>query len=160
MQIIFSNKKKDLAHNTSFRSSLLRMPYTFNSKNQTEVKIIQEFDKNNMPTINAELLRCFRLWLVDNDIREKQQKLKNERYNKRLSNSKEDTKKNYVWIEKLLQTPIPCFRRYCLYRIVVPYLVNIKELEHNEYFNILKKWLEKCDRLSRITFDMEFEIKG
>jgi hypothetical protein len=29
-----------------------------------------------MPQINSELLRGFRLWLVDNDIQEKQEKLK------------------------------------------------------------------------------------
>jgi hypothetical protein len=72
----FSNKKKDSAHNPYFSSSLLRMPYTFNSKNMEEVKIIQEIDKENMPQINSELLRGFRLWLVDNDIQEKQEKLK------------------------------------------------------------------------------------
>jgi hypothetical protein len=72
----FSNKKKDSVHNPYFSSSLLRMPYTFNSKNMEEVKIIQEIDKENMPQINSELLRGFRLWLVDNDIQEKQEKLK------------------------------------------------------------------------------------
>jgi hypothetical protein len=72
----FSNKKKDSAHNPYFSSSLLRMPYTFNSKNMEEVKIIQEIDKENMPQINSELLRGFRLWVVDNDIGEKQEKLK------------------------------------------------------------------------------------
>jgi hypothetical protein len=158
-EIIFSNKKKDLAHNPSFRSSLLRTPYTFNSKNHAEVKIIQEFYKGNTPPINSELLRGFRLWLVDDDIRRKQQKLKSERYNNSLSEFKDDTIKNYFWIEKLLQTSIPCFRRYCLYRIVVPYLINIKKLNDNECFNILKKWLERCDRLSKITFDIDSEIK-
>jgi hypothetical protein len=75
-RMTFSNKKKDSAHNPYFSSSLLRMPYTFNSKNMEEVKIIQEIDKENMPQINSELLRGFRLWLVDNDIQEKQEKLK------------------------------------------------------------------------------------
>jgi hypothetical protein len=36
-----------------------------------EVKIIQEFDKENTHYINSELLKGFRLWLVDNNIREK-----------------------------------------------------------------------------------------
>ena len=53
---IFSNKKKDLGHNPSFGSSLLRIPYTFNSKNRQEVKIIQEFDKDNIKSMNIELL--------------------------------------------------------------------------------------------------------
>jgi len=155
-EIIFSNKKKDSAHNPSFRSSLLRIPYTFNLKNQQEVKIIQEFDNNNIPFINSELLKSFRLWLVDNDIRDRQQKLKN----KRLSGPKEYEIKNYFWIEKLLQTPIPNFRRFCLYRVLVPYLINIRRLSYNESFDISYKWLEKCSRLSKVYFNIETEINA
>jgi Primase X len=158
-EFAFSNKKKDSAHNPTFKSSLLRIPCTYNSKNQTIVKIIQEFDKENISSIDTELLRGFRLWLAENDIREKQQKLKDARYTKSSIGPKEYEIKNYFWIEKLLQTPIPCFRRYCLYRIVIPYLVNVKKLNDDECFNILKNWLEKCDRLSKISFDKEVEIK-
>src|SRR5690242_4455442 len=106
-----------------------------------EVKIIQEFDKENTPYINSDLLRGFRLWLVDNNIKENQQKLKDER----LSGPKEYEIKNYFWVEKLLQTSIPCFRRYCLYHIVVPYLVNVKRLSYNECFDISYEWLGKCN---------------
>jgi hypothetical protein len=54
----FNNKNKDSAHNPSLKSSLLRVPYyAFNSKNQVEVKIIQEYDKENILPINSELLR-------------------------------------------------------------------------------------------------------
>ncbi len=158
-EILFSDKKKDSAHNPSFRSSLLRIPYTVNSKNQAEVKIIQEFDKENIAQINLELLRSFRLWLADNDLKEKQPKLKDERYDKRLSRSKEYELKNYFWIEKLLQTPIPCFRRYCLYRIIIPYLINVKRLSYNECFDISYQWFEKCNSISKISFDKEAEIK-
>ena len=69
--------KKDSAHNPSFRSSLLRQTYTYNSKNQAEVKIMQEF-KKDISHVNGEFLRSFRLWLVDKDIREKQHKIKYE----------------------------------------------------------------------------------
>jgi hypothetical protein len=76
VEMILSNNKKDSAHNPTFRSSLLRILYTFNSKNQVEVKIIQELDKNKTSSINTELLEKVGLRLVDNDIRDKQQKLK------------------------------------------------------------------------------------
>ena len=158
-EIIFSNKKKDLGHNPSFKSSLLRIPYTFNSKNQSKVTIIKEFDRNNISILNSELLRGFRLWLVDNDIREKRQKLKDERYNKRLSGPKEYEISNYIWIEKLLQTPIPFFRRYCLYKILVPYLINVRKLSYDKSFTILNEWLKKCNSLSEVTFNIESELK-
>jgi len=57
---------------------LLRIPYTFNSKclkegkEKSKVKIILEFDKDNIPSINVDLPRSFRLWLVDNEIKDKQ----------------------------------------------------------------------------------------
>jgi hypothetical protein len=156
---IFSNKKKDCAHNPSFRSSLLRIPNTFNSKNQAEVKIIQEFDKNDIPTINTELLKRFRLWLVDNDIREKRQKLKRFDKNQQLEFNKEnEILENYFWIEKLLQTPIPDFRRYCLYKILVPYLINVRKLSYDKCLGILNEWLKKCNNLSKISFNIYTEI--
>ena len=105
------------------------------------------------------MLRGFRLWLVDNDIRERRQKLKDERYNKRLPGPIEFEIKNYFWIEKLLQTSIPCFRRYSLYRIIIPYLINVRGLSYNECFDISYKWLERCNSISRISFDKEVEIK-
>ena len=50
-EIIFTNNKKDSQHNPSFKSCLLRIPGTINSKNGSEVKIIQRFDENNIPSI-------------------------------------------------------------------------------------------------------------
>ena len=63
------------------------------------------------------------------------------------------------WIEKLLQTPLPCFRRYCLYRIIIPYLINVKRLSYNEYFDVSCKWLEECNSISKISFDKQAETK-
>jgi hypothetical protein len=170
-ELTFSNKKKDSGHNPSFKSSLLRIPFTFNSKNliinnenireKAEVKIVQKFDKDNVKPINIKLLREFRLWLADNDLKNKQKRLKNFRYrNDLLMSKKEESRKRYFWIERLLQTPLPCFRRYCLYRILVPYLVNVRKLNDEECFDVLKIWLEKCNNLSGISFNIESEIKA
>ncbi|MDN5848003.1 MAG: DNA primase noncatalytic subunit PriX, partial [Candidatus Nitrosocosmicus sp.] len=169
-ELTFSNKKRDSGHNPSFKSSLLRIPYTFNSKNllihnendreKAEVKIVQKFDKENVKPINIKLLRDYRLWLADNDLRDKQKQLRILRCrNGVMIPKKGETVKTYFWIEKLLQTPIPCFRRYCLYRILVPYLVNIRKLNNEECIDILNIWLEKCNNLSIIPFNIESEIK-
>ncbi len=166
-EMIFSLKKKDSGHNPSFKSSLLRIPYTFNSKNLTindendqissEIKIIQEFDKDNIQSINIKLIRDFRLWLADIDLKRK----KTSRFQNKSCEtiSKSEIVARYFWIERLLQTPLPCFRRYCLYRILVPYLVNIRKLNNEECFDVLKKWLEKCNNLSIISFNIDSEIK-
>lgn len=43
---IFTNNKGDSNHNPSFKSCLLRIPGLVNSKNGSEVKIIQKFNSN------------------------------------------------------------------------------------------------------------------
>lgn len=68
---VFTNNKKDSQHNPSFKSSLLRIPGTLNSKNSSEVKIIERFDAYNIPIIDNRLLREFRLYLADKDIRKR-----------------------------------------------------------------------------------------
>ena len=59
--------------------------------------------------------------------------------------------KEIEWIEKLLQTPINDFRKYCLWRILFPYLINIKKMSPEESFRILDKWLNKCDILRSVS---------
>lgn len=169
-EMTFSLKKKDSGHNPSFKSSLLRIPYTFNSKNlsannendreKAEVKIVQKFDNDNVKSVNIKLLRGYRLSLADNDLLRKNKKMNSRRQNKTCNiNDKNELVKKYFWIEKLLQTPLPCFRRYCLYRILVPYLVNIRKLNSEKCYDVLKTWLEKCNELSKIPFNIESEIK-
>lgn len=42
--------------------------------------------------------------------------------------------KEITWIEKLLQTPIEDHRKFCLWRILIPYLVNIKGIWEFEIY--------------------------
>ena len=46
--------------------------------------------------------------------------------------------KEIEWIEKLLKTPINNFRKYCRWRILCPYLINIKKTSPEESFPILE----------------------
>jgi hypothetical protein len=69
-----SLNKADKASNPSFKSCLLRGPYTFNSKRiidsrDPEVKIIQEFDKSKiLPNID-NLLVEFMTFLADRKLK-------------------------------------------------------------------------------------------
>ena len=40
-----------------------------------------------------------------------------------------------------------------------PYLVNIKKLEYEQSYEILKTWLEKCNILRNLNFDTDTKIK-
>ena len=62
----------------------------------------------------------------------------------------------YEWIEKLLETPIEDGRKYALWKILCPYLVNIKKLEYEQSFEILKTWLEKCNTIRKLDFNPEY----
>ena len=66
----------------------------------------------------------------------------------------------YKWIEKLLQTPIEDGRKFTLWKILCPYLVNVKKLEYEQSFEILKTWLEKCNNLRKLDFNPNTEIKA
>ena len=51
------------------------------------------------------------------------------------------------WIEKLLQTPIADHRKYALWRILMPYLFNIRKLADFEVVSIVQTWLDKCNSI-------------
>ena len=59
---------------------------------------------------------------------------------------------------KIITTPIPCFRKYCLYKILIPCLVKVGYLYYNKCFDILNEWLKNCNNLYQISFDIETEI--
>ena len=56
------------------------------------------------------------------------------------------------WIEDLLQTPIADQRKYCIWRILAPYLVNCKQLSNEEAYEIIWSWLDECNKLERLSF--------
>ena len=62
------------------------------------------------------------------------------------------------WIEMLLQTPIEDYRKYCLWRISCPYLLNIQKLPIPEAIRILNDWLNKCDDVKKLDFNPQREI--
>lgn len=71
---------------------LLRIPHSFNSKcinkgEEPEVKVIQKFDSQNVPRISSNLLREFRLYLADLDIKNKRATIKQEQNIRQYDNS-------------------------------------------------------------------------
>ena len=146
----FTNNKKDSQHNPSFQSCLLRIPGSVNSKNSSEVKIIKKFDTYNIPTIDNHLLRKFRLYLADNDIKRKIDSLQLEGRRKyyTVQNNGSSTPKCYQWIEdKLLNTPISDYRKITVDLVLVPFFIVIKKLTVNQTFDIIKEYILKCHEL-------------
>jgi hypothetical protein len=144
-----TNKKGDPQHRSSINSCLVRIPGTINSKCAQAVKIIQRWD-GQKPAIQY-LLRDFRRWLIN-------EKLEQSRYVRRVRS--ETTNSTMIWwIEKLLQTPLDDYRKFVTWRILAPYLINIRKCSVDEAYDIITDWLNKCSQLRRLDFHSKYMIK-
>jgi hypothetical protein len=120
----------------------------------TEVRIIQKWD-GKRPAINW-LLRDFRRYLI-------QEKIDNyvaERKRSQFSSKVKTDPTRRIWIEILLGTPIEDYRKYALWRIVAPYLINARKLPYGDAVSIIRDWLDKCDKLRPLDFSVNDRIKA
>ncbi len=64
-----------------------------------------------------------------------------------------DTKtlQQYLWIEKLINTPISDARHRSVNLIFAPYFVNIKNFDEQKAFEIISQYIEKCKQLESNT---------
>jgi len=64
------------------------------------------------------------------------------------------------WIEKgILENPLPDHRKYIIWRILSPYLLNVKKLPKEESYSVIKDWLDQCNKLERLNFNPKIKIK-
>jgi Primase X len=152
---ILSNNRADKQNNPSFRSCLLRIPESINSKYGTKVKIVKKWNGIRAP-ITRDFIEEFRTWLI-------QKKIDDYNYRQKIGKARRYTNNNdnniILWIEKLLNTPIADFRKNSVSLILAPYLVNIKELSYQESFDILVGWLHKCDSIKNLDFNPQYLVK-
>jgi hypothetical protein len=162
----FTDYAADRLHNPTVKSCQVRIPASLNSKciikeQNTEVKIIQKWD-GNRPSIQR-LLRHFRIWLIQkriDDIKElKKQEKKHAKFQMTLAKNHERTN-TIKWIEKrILEHPLSDHRKYIIWRILSPYLLNVKKLPKEEAYSIMKEWLDKCNKLEKLNFSPKIKIK-
>lgn len=159
--------KADKANNPAFKSCLLRVPHTFNSKcsdesKDPEVKIIQEFDfTRSLPKINILLVE-FITFLSDRKLKENVEAQRQTKLNNKFSNSKSAETNSIRYIEKLLTIPIKDYRKNAISLILAPYFVNVLRLSDGESFDRIKQWVLKCndaESLRPSTNDFDFIIK-
>jgi hypothetical protein len=129
-----SNNKSDSSHNPSFKSCMIRIPGSHNSKcilrnndtsdTSTEIKIIQEWD-GYRPKINL-LLGSFHVYLVALKLKEiaELKRSKRRQHFGSFANDNNDNSRNTIGgIERLLQTPIEDYRKNAISLILAPYLM-------------------------------------
>jgi hypothetical protein len=152
-----TNGKADPQHRPKFKTCLIRIPNTFNSKGlekglsfeESKVKIIQKWNGYRPPI--QLLTKEFRRWLLQEEIN---QKIQNKKFQKVFTTTL--SKKNISrieWIETLLKVPLEDQRKSCLWRILIPYLVNVKKVVPQETIILLGHWLDQCDKLRKTNFN-------
>jgi Primase X len=166
-----SDSKADSNHykNVSFGNCMLRIPGSHNSKcvaknnhvkvdSSTEVRIIKEWNGNKERAPIYLLIDSFLAYLVDQDLKERQRQRQKQfsKYDYGDNNNKPPTK--IPWIEKLLQTPLADHRKYCIWRILSPYLVKVRDLCYEESFAVITGWLDKCNNLEKLNFNAKIKI--
>lgn len=151
-----TNGKHDPNHKPSIKNCLLRIPGTYNSKNGQQVRIIQEW--NGYKTPIQYMLRPFRRYLIQDKI-DRPTTTEKPLAAPTKTDSYPANPGVISWIEDLLQTPVSDQRKYCIWRILAPYLVNVKGLSNDSAINIIASWLEECSKLQRISFYSKSRVK-
>jgi hypothetical protein len=150
----------DKANYPSLKSCLLRVPGSLNSKcitkgfnkEESKVKILQVWNGRRPPI--KYMIGTYFAHLKSEKMKEDQRLQSN--YSS--YNNQEPYEK--PWIEKLLETPIRDHRKLCLWRILVPYLVNVKKVQESEIYQVLGKWLDDCNKERKVDFNTKYIIKS
>jgi Primase X len=158
----FTDFAADRLHNPTVKSCLVRIPGSLNSKcvergQDAEIKIIQKWD-DSRPSIQP-MLRDFRRWLIQKKIDAFEELKKQEKF--QMTVSKNQERKNTIkWIEKgILEHPFSDHRKYIIWRILSPYLLNVKKLRKEEAYSVMKEWLDRCDELEKLNFNSKTKIR-
>jgi Primase X len=161
----FTDYAADNLHNPTVKSCLLRILGSLNSKciendNDRQISVIQKWDGKRPPI--QPLLRDFRRWLIQKriaDIEELKKREKNARFHMIVSSQNQPTN-NIKWVENsILQNPLADHRKYIIWRILSPYLLNVKKLPKEESYSIIKDWLDKCNKIEKLNFNAKIKIK-
>jgi hypothetical protein len=153
-----TNNKSDSSHNPSFKSCLIRIPLSYNSKrveknngvadSSTQVQVIQKWD-GYRPMINP-LLYEFYIWIAGKKISEINQ-LQKQTMMKKKAKKYNNTNIIINWIERLLHTPIADHRKFVSHWILSRYLINVKHINPDQAYAIMKGWSLRCNEISPLS---------
>jgi Primase X len=149
-----SSGLSDSVHNksVSLNNCMLRIPGSINSKNGIQVKVVKKWD-GNRPHIKL-LIGSFCSYLREQEIKELQLQHK-----RQTSCPSKQCGNNIQWIETLLQTPLADCRKFAIWRILAPYLINVKMMSRDDAFATIENWLNECDKLNRLSFYPKARIR-
>ena len=121
--------------------------------------MIQKWNKVR-PPIPREFIEEFRTYLIQKkiDANEHRQKmlLKLKRQQNNYKNNTTTNNRNYYeWIDqRILSKTYPDYIKIIVNLILAPYLVVIKKLSYEESYHIINEWLQKCNLLRKLDFNV------
>lgn len=166
------------SHVVSFNNCMLRIPSSLNSHliqfdergkiidilPEAEVSIMKRWDGDRPPqSIIKPLLTQYYVWLQVETIKDIQKRKKQEQEYKKYRYrqgqiGQGNNNKKIIWIERLLDKPLDNFRKFCIWRVFVPYFINVKGLSRSDTFNATKTWLDRCNSITKLDFNVKQKI--
>jgi Primase X len=152
-EMYISNNKSDPNHNPSFKSCMVRIPNSVNSKNGSDVKIVQSWN-GQRPDISL-LLGSFYAWLLT------EQKKQQDRASAFANRTSTGFQNQIKWIENsLLKTALNDYRKTITKLVLAPYLVNIRQLPFEQSSNIIENWLNICKTRRELDFNPKLLVNA
>lgn len=175
---LLTDGKGDQNHwsTVSFNNCMFRVPGSLNAKlvrhdvhnipPEAYVRVVKRWD--GIPAqIGPSIVRKYYTWLRAEEIRDIERRRAREAeyrvWNRKYGHIHGRAKAymnlhDYAYIEKLIKKPIDDFRKYCIWRVFVPYFINVKGSSRSDAFNIIKSWLDRCNSVSRLDFNSRQKI--
>ena len=128
---------------------LVRIPGTINSKCGQGVKLIQKWDG---------LRSAIRYLLRDSEFGSSIKDSNNP--DPPIEHVPQTTNSTTIrWVEKLLQIPIDDHRKFVVWRILAPYLINIRKSSSEWAYDTIQNWLDICRNLKQLDFSPNYTVR-
>jgi hypothetical protein len=157
-----SLNKADKANNPAFKSCLLRVPYTLNSKcfdeddKDPEVKIVQQYDFSKSLPKSGNLIVEYITFLADRKLKSEIEDEKRKKNRTRFLIKNKESSNKIPYIEKLLELRVEDYRKNAISLIIVPYFVNVLRLSDEESYNRTRDWILKCHIIKPLEPSVQF----
>lgn len=150
-----SCSKADKKNSPSFKSCLLRVLFTINSKSiRQEVRIVKVYDSIQQLSRIDRLLTEFQQYLLKNRSRFN---ISNKQESAIVLHVEHNGRFNSIpYVDKLFCLPISDHRKFAISLILVPYCLSIKHMSEGESFQTIKHWTLRSDRLRKLEPSIEY----
>src|SRR6476620_9209051 len=140
-----------LSHFENQHELFPRTIMTLKTRGQRKIEYESDIQKSKDKIFEYFKKSDFRDYLIQKRNDKIKEKKKKAYFPKKIQAGK--NKSNTIdWIERLLKTPIEDYRKQCLWRVLCPYLINIRKVTDQETFIILDEWLKRCSGLRTLDF--------